>query len=127
MVPAGKVFWKISKFLVVLSEFVRCVPVSTQVASIQGRLPVRGSIAIATGTDWLTVNVTSGLAVDDLESFAVRIHRAPATPDGTAVSVNVRSPYWVTPVRRLDCTDQSAALALSATLRLVIVSPPPPP
>src|SRR6266511_5208260 len=63
------------------------------------------------------VNVTSGSAGADFESFALRIQAAPTRAAGTDVTVYDRSPYWVTPLCRFACTDQSPALAGSATTR----------
>src|SRR5205814_2197241 len=71
----------------------------------------------------LIVNPTNGLAVEPLLSLAVRIHCWPVSDAGTAVQVNVRSPYWTLPACRLVCNDQSAALAESATVRPLMVRP----
>src|SRR6266487_1559682 len=102
------------------------VPLSVQLASIHDRRPIRVSTATAMVADRLMVKRASGLAAAALESFAVRIHCAPVSAAGTDVSVKVRSPYWTLPTRRLDCTDQSAALAVSATDSPLIDNSPPP-
>src|SRR5256714_4045780 len=122
--PAGKVFVKTSNVRGVPSLLRIEVPVSVQVESIQDRRPIRESTATATVAEVLTVKRTSGLAVDPLLSLAVRIHCWPVSAAGTVVQVNVRSPYWTLPACRLVCSDQSAALAESPTVRPVMVRPP---
>src|SRR2546421_8118819 len=121
--PAGKVFVKTSNVRGVPSLLRIEVPVSVQVESIQDRRPSRLSTATATVAEVLIVNPTNGLAVEPLLSLAVRIHCWPVSAAGTAVQVNVRSPYWTLPACRLVCNDQSAALAESATVRPLMVRP----
>src|SRR4051795_382050 len=125
--PAGKVFVKTWNRFAVPSLLTIWVPLSTQLPSIQDRLPTRVSTATATVAGALMVKLANGSAVAPFESLAVRIHCAPVNAAGTAVRVIVRSPYCATPVRRSDCTDQSAALPASATVRPLTVSGPPPP
>src|SRR5690348_15358105 len=85
--PAGNVFWKTSKVLGLLSLLVRCTPASTQLESIHERRPRRVSTATETTACWLIVNVTRGLPAAALELLAVRIHCAPRSAVGMAVSV----------------------------------------
>src|SRR5262249_11386647 len=66
------------------------------------------------------------LAVEVFDAFAVCTHAAPATAAGKPENVYVRSPLTVSPTARFVCSDQLAALAVSATDRLLRLTPPPP-
>src|SRR6266508_5272567 len=102
------------------------VPRLTQDASIHGRRPSLVSMATITVAGALMVNDTSGSAVAVLESLAVRIQGAPTTSGGALATVKTRSPKSVSSGWKLACTDQSAALAASATVRLLMVRSTPP-